>query len=69
MIDSAAVALTVGFSLSVTFTVNVDVPGVPSGVPEITPPFKVSPAGSEPSPGTSDHVYGPVPPDGSSVCE
>src|ERR1700683_3029941 len=67
VIDSEALAALL--LLSVTCAVNVEVPGVPSGVPVIAPVdvSRLSPAGSEPF--VIAHVYGPVPPDGSSVCE
>src|SRR5579872_4645843 len=56
-----AVALAGGFSASETVTVNFAVPGVPVGVPEMTPALlTVSPAGRLPL--EIDHVNGCTPP-------
>lgn len=55
--DSAALAD--AEALSVTLTVKLDEPAV-VGVPEIVPPARLNPAGSDPLP--MDHVYGEVPP-------
>ena len=50
----------VASALSVTFTVNEDVP-TPVGVPLMTPPaLRDKPAGKDPLPNA--HVYGAVPP-------
>ena len=54
-----AVALCAGELASVTFTVNDAVPAV-VGVPLITAPLSVSPAGKEPE--EIDQLYGVVPP-------
>jgi hypothetical protein len=60
VIDSVAIALTAGDSLSDTSMVNVAVPPA-VGFPEMTPPFEsVSPAGRLPA--ATDHVYPGVPP-------
>jgi len=62
--DSGAVADTE--ALSVTLTVKLDGPAV-VGVPEIVPPERLSPAGSDPL--ATDQVYGGVPPVALSACE
>ena len=63
-IDSAALAEPV--ALSVTFTVKLDEPAA-VGVPDIVPPERLNPAGSDPL--TTDHVYGGVPPVAFNGCE
>jgi hypothetical protein len=62
--DNAALADTE--ALSVTLTVKLDGPAV-VGVPEIVPPERLNPAGSDPL--TRDQVYGGVPPVTFSACE
>jgi len=64
VIDNAALAETE--ALSVTFTVKFEDAAV-VGVPEIVPPERLKPAGSDPL--ATDHVYGGVPPVALSVCE
>ena len=68
VIDSAAVAVTAGFSESVTATVKSLVPGA-AGTPLISPVAgtSVSPAGSEPC--VTDQVYGLRPPVAASFAE
>ena len=62
-----AVALCAGELLSVTFTVNEDVPAV-VGVPLICPELlSVKPVGKEPE--LSDQLYGVVPPLAASEAE
>jgi hypothetical protein len=63
-IDSAALAEPE--PLSVTLTVKFDGPAA-AGVPEIVPPERLSPAGSDPL--ATAQVYGGVPPVAFSVCE
>ena len=63
-IDRAAVAEPA--PLSDTLTVKLDGPAA-IGVPEIVPPVRLSPAGSEPL--ATDQVYGGVPPVAFSGCE
>src|SRR4029077_11793371 len=53
-------------ALSVTFTVKLDEPTA-VGVPDIVPPERINPAGSEPL--ETDHVYGGDPPVAFSGCE
>src|SRR5262245_6903158 len=54
---------------SVTLMVKFAIPAV-VGVPEIKPlRLRFSPAGSDPSPGGTDHVRVPVPPVAASCCE
>ena len=55
--DNAAVADT--DALSVTLIVKLD-DAAAVGVPEIVPPERLNPAGSDPA--ETDHVYGGVPP-------
>ena len=62
--DSEAVAD--AEALSVTLTVKVDEPAA-VGAPEIAPPERLSPAGSDPL--ANDHVYGGLPPVAFSACE
>ena len=62
--DSAALAD--AEALSVTFTVKFEEPEA-LGVPDIVPPVRLSPAGSEPT--VTDHVYGGDPPLALSTCE
>ena len=62
--DNAAVADPV--ALSVALTVKPDNPAV-VGVPDIVPPERLNPAGSDPV--ETDHVYGGDPPVASSACE
>ena len=52
--------------LSVTLMVKLEDPAV-VGVPEIVPPERVRPAGSDPP--ATDHIYGGVPPVAVSACE
>ena len=52
--------------LSVTLTVKLEGPAA-AGVPEIVPPERLSPAGSDPL--ATDQVYGGVPPVALSACE
>ena len=68
VIVRALVADICGDDVSVTFTVNDEVPDV-VGVPEIFPvvPVKVKPAGRDPD--RIDHVYGVVPPVAAKVPE
>ena len=62
--DKAAVADPV--ALSVTLTVKLDDPAA-VGVPDIVPPERLNPAGSDPL--ATDHVYGGDPPVAFSGCE
>ena len=64
VIDSALMAVCCGLPESAACTVKLYVPPDPVGVPEIrpVPGVRVQPGGSEPSPETSDQVYGVVPP-------
>jgi len=66
LIISESTVLAVTESLSVTLTVKLDGPGV-VGVPEMVPPARLSPAGSDPP--ATDHIYGGVPPVACSPCE
>ena len=58
-IEQLLVAVCAGFALSVASKVKFAVPA-PVGVPEMTPPVNVRPAGSEPE--ERDRVIGAVPP-------
>jgi hypothetical protein len=53
-------------ALSVTLTVKLEEPAA-LGVPDIVPPVRLSPAGSDPL--VTDHVYGGDPPLALSTCE
>jgi hypothetical protein len=66
LIVSDSPALADPEALSVTLTVKLDDPAA-VGVPEIVPPARFSPAGSDPV--TTDHVYGGDPPVALSACE
>src|SRR6202453_1953180 len=70
VIDNSCVAVIAGLPESVTCTVKAELPAA-VGVPEITPveAFSDSPAGSDPAPGTTDQLYGAVPPVAASVAE
>ena len=66
LITSERGALVDTDALSVTFTVRLD-DAVAVGVPEIVPPERLNPAGSEPV--AMDQVYGGDPPVALSGCE
>src|ERR1700677_5242378 len=70
VIDNSCVAVIAGLPESVTCTVKADLPAAVA-VPEIIPveAFSDSPAGSDPAPGTTDQVYGAVPPVAASGAE
>ena len=64
VMDNAVVADT--DALSVTFRLKLLDPAA-LGVPDIVPPVRLNPDGSDPL--AIDHVYGGVPPEAASACE
>ena len=66
LIVSESVAVTDTEALSVTLMLKLLDPAA-LGVPDIVPPVRLNPDGSDPL--AIDHVYGGVPPEAASACE